>query len=219
VLDDLLLRDLRAGAHILDLCCGTGQLLQQLSERGYRMTGVDGSEHMLEFARSNAPSAALILADARDFILPQPVDAVVSTSDSLNHLTEPQSLLSAFRCVHRALVEGGRFVFDMNTEEKYRLRWIGSYGIVDDDQACIVHASYDRSDRMARFDATLFFQTENKTSTWRREDLAIFSRCYSEEEVSAALADAGFGDVTVYDWQRDLSPDGEPDKFFVVARK
>jgi SAM-dependent methyltransferase len=218
VLDDLLLRHLAPAAHVLDLCCGTGQLLQQLIERGYRATGVDGSERMLDFARTNAPKANLVLADARDFALAEAAHAVVSTSDSLNHLTEPADLIAAFRCVHRALVEGGRFVFDMNTEDKYRLRWVGSYGIVDDDQVCVVRAAYDQPTRLARFDATLFF-AEGPGDVWSRHDLSISSRSYSETEVRAALTEAGFGDVITYDWRRDLDPKGEPDKFFVVARK
>jgi len=41
---------------ILDLCCGTGQLAHALSAMGYHVTGIDGSEQMLQFARRNAPN-------------------------------------------------------------------------------------------------------------------------------------------------------------------
>lgn len=66
-LDELLLQDLPSGAHVLDLCCGTGQRADTLTQRGFRVTGVDNSEEMLRFARQNAPAAAFIRADARSF--------------------------------------------------------------------------------------------------------------------------------------------------------
>src|SRR5687767_3227187 len=62
---------------ILDLCCGTGQIARGLTERGYRVTGIDGSESMLVFARRNAPSATFFQADARSFHLPERFKAVI----------------------------------------------------------------------------------------------------------------------------------------------
>jgi len=34
---------------ILDLCCGTGELAQSLQNKGYQVTGLDGSEEMLHY--------------------------------------------------------------------------------------------------------------------------------------------------------------------------
>jgi predicted TPR repeat methyltransferase len=36
---------------VLDVCCGTGLMAQQLVARGYRVVGVDGSAMMLSRAR------------------------------------------------------------------------------------------------------------------------------------------------------------------------
>ena len=55
ILDSTVLGKLRKGARILDLCCGTGQLSAKLSALGYRVTGIDGSSSMLQYARENAP--------------------------------------------------------------------------------------------------------------------------------------------------------------------
>ncbi len=218
VLDELLLSRIPDGSHILDLCCGTGPIAAQLLARGYRVTGVDSSEGMLQFARRNAPTARLLLSDARAFTIPELADAALSTSDSLNHIIDPSDLALAFGCVRRALRDSGLFVFDLNTEEKYRLRWTGSFGIVEDDQVCVVRAAYDQQAALARFDATVFVPETDPPGGWRREDLTITERYYAEPEIRSALADAGFGDIAVYDWRRDLDPDGEPHKFFVVCR-
>ncbi len=49
--ESLVLKDVPATGHILDLCCGTGQLAADLVARGYRVTGVDGSSEMLRFRK------------------------------------------------------------------------------------------------------------------------------------------------------------------------
>ncbi|MEL6383136.1 MAG: class I SAM-dependent methyltransferase, partial [Cyanobacteria bacterium J06626_18] len=85
-LQRVLLPELPANAAILDLCCGTGQLIQPLIEAGCRVTGLDSSEGMLAYARQNAPQGTYRLEDARSFHLPEQFDGAFSTSASLNHI-------------------------------------------------------------------------------------------------------------------------------------
>jgi trans-aconitate methyltransferase len=92
------------GSSILDLCCGTGHLTASLCRRGYRVAALDSSAELIVFARKSAPSAHAILADARSFTLSAPVDAIVSTGDSLNHMTDSEEL----RAVHAARSLGVR---------------------------------------------------------------------------------------------------------------
>ena len=54
VIEKLVLPKISSNASILDLCCGTGQLARLLSERGYTITGIDGSAEMLKYAKENA---------------------------------------------------------------------------------------------------------------------------------------------------------------------
>lgn len=42
---------------ILDLCCRTEELAQGLHLKGYQVTGLDGSEEMLRYARQNSPDS------------------------------------------------------------------------------------------------------------------------------------------------------------------
>ena len=56
ILEHLVLRHLSGKAPVLDLCCGTGQLAARLTEDGYAVTGVDGSEPMIEVARATHPT-------------------------------------------------------------------------------------------------------------------------------------------------------------------
>lgn len=214
VIEDLVLRRLRQGSHIVDLCCGTGQLAAALVRRGYRVTGLDSSAEMLRFARENAPAGEFVLADARNFRLPEQVDAVLAMSDSVNHFMSVEDLVSAFTCAYCSL-RGGVFLFDVNTEEKYLHRWTGSFSISEADHALVVRASYEPELVRARFDATVF----RLEGEWRRTDLTIYERCFSADEITNALSAAGFDDIQVFDWRRDLDPEGEPAKLFFRARK
>jgi SAM-dependent methyltransferase len=126
VLEKLLLAGAPAGARLLDVCCGTGDLARTLSERGYRVTGLDSSEPMLGFARRNAPAARFVLADAREFRLAGVFHGAVSTFDSLNHVLTVEELERVFRNVHGALVKGGVWVFDLNMAESFRTLWVGA---------------------------------------------------------------------------------------------
>jgi len=201
-LEKLVLPHLPAKARILDLCCGTGQLAQVLIERGYRVTGLDGSGEMLRFARENAPAAEFVQDDARSFKLPAVYHAVASTFDSLNHIMTLEELTSVFRNVYAALREGGLFLFDLNMEEGYRITWNDNFGIVEDDHICVVRSSYRPEERTARFDATIF----RLQDYWYRSDVTLYQRCYSEKEIRSALEDAGFTKIHAYanDEQSDL---------------
>jgi demethylmenaquinone methyltransferase/2-methoxy-6-polyprenyl-1,4-benzoquinol methylase len=54
----------RPGDHVLDSCCGTGDLAIEAARAGGRVSGVDFSEPMLERARRKAPDLEWIRADA-----------------------------------------------------------------------------------------------------------------------------------------------------------
>ncbi|MBA7694130.1 2-methoxy-6-polyprenyl-1,4-benzoquinol methylase [subsurface metagenome] len=194
ILENHILQHLPAKAHVLDLCCGTGQLAQRLIEHGYQVTGLDGSKEMLKFARENAPAAEFILADARSFQLPDIYHAVISTFDSLNHIMELEELTTAFRNVHAALRPGGLFLFDLNLEAGYKADWNDNFGIVEEDHVCVIRSSYHPEERTARFEATIFHMDND----WQRSDLTLMQKCYSQSEILSALAAAGFIKIHAY---------------------
>ncbi|MGB5952197.1 MAG: class I SAM-dependent methyltransferase, partial [Ornithinimicrobium sp.] len=70
-------------SRVLDLCCGTGLLAEQLMARGHHVTGADASADMLDQARkrlgTHAPLYRSVLTDLPDAINGEPFDAVVAT--------------------------------------------------------------------------------------------------------------------------------------------
>ena len=218
ILEQFVLRQLRNGAHILDLCCGTGQLAGTLTALGYHVTGLDGSAEMLKFAHENAPDAELVNADARTFRLPQQYDAVFSVFDSLNHVMSLEELTDVFRNVFTVLRGGGYFFFDLNMEAGYGLTWNDNFGIVEDDHLCIVRTSYDPDEKVARFDTTIMLMEDG----WKRKDIILCQKCYPAADIVSALKKAGFDSIDSYshDERNGLTElNSGADRGFFLCRK
>jgi trans-aconitate methyltransferase len=94
------------GESILDLGCGTGQLTEQIAKTGAAVHGIDADAAMIGKAQQNYPDLHFAQADARNFQVETPVDAVFSNA-VLHWVKEPDSVI---QCIHQALKPRGRFV-------------------------------------------------------------------------------------------------------------
>jgi len=215
-IEEHLLSKLPGDARILDVGCGNGHLAALLSERGFRVTGIDGSEAMLHFARQNAPSAEFAVQDAREFCYDCAFDAVVSTCDSLNHVMVFGELCRVFANAFAALRPGGYFLFDLNTEQGYRDYWTGqSSGRVEEDHAFILRLSYDEERRQSEFAVTLFRLVEGH---WERSDTRLTQRYYPPADVITALERIGFSKIESYDTEKDLGAAGTGRTMYVMQK-
>ena len=154
----MLLPHLPADADLLDLCCGTGNLMQALLHKGYRVAGLDGSEAMLDYARENAPQGEFILGDARNFNLPERFDGVVSSSASLNHILSIDELNRVFSSVYNALKPNGLFMFDLNHAGQMGKWWNSQIteGEIENELAWYITPNYNSTDRMGNFEVTMY---------------------------------------------------------------
>ena len=92
------------GEWILDLGCGTGQLTEKLRLAGVNAIGIDSAPSMIEQARRNYPQIEFVLADARNFQVKQPLNAVFSNA-VLHWIPDADAVI---RSIHQALKPGGR---------------------------------------------------------------------------------------------------------------
>jgi SAM-dependent methyltransferase len=203
VVERLLLSRVRRNASVLDVCCGTGQFTRVIQERGYEMEGLDASDAMIAFAKTNAPAIPFTVADVRDFSLGRRFNAACSVFESLNHVPDVAGLALAFACVRRHLAPGSPFLFDLNREEAFIQFWNERDAIVSADNACIMSSRYDESTRVGTCDITVFDLDgqigEHVNAPWRRTDFTVRQTCHPIPEVSSALSGAGFRDITLYD--------------------
>jgi cyclopropane fatty-acyl-phospholipid synthase-like methyltransferase len=103
---DTILARLEPGARVLDLGCGTGvPITRYVAERGFRVTGIDSSERLLEIARRAVPEAEFGHAEMLEVRMAQRVGAVIAW-DSVFH-TDRRRHAEVFAVMRSLLEEGG----------------------------------------------------------------------------------------------------------------
>jgi SAM-dependent methyltransferase len=104
---------------LLELGCGTGSILAGLAHIPSR-TGLDRSGPMLAVARQKLPGVRLVEGDIETFDLGARFDVVVCVFDTINHLVDFGQWERLFDRANEHLVDGGLFIFDVNTIGKLR---------------------------------------------------------------------------------------------------
>ncbi len=216
LLSVLLLPRLRAGARLLDLCCGSGRLAGELHGLGYAVAGLDGSRSLLSRARDNAPGVDLIQGDARRFALRPVFDAALSVFDSLNHLLSVADLAGAFASVCSCLRPGGLFLFDVNTPRGYELHWRGRRRIVAEGYVIRTSSRFYPERGLGSFRAVIV----RGDDTARRVEL--WQRCHRHDEIVTSLQLAGFNLLATYGLEGDALAQGDlesAERAFYLCRR
>ena len=209
---------------VLDLGCGTGSMTEMLASSGYDMIGVDNAEEMLEIAMEKKVESGhdilYLLQDMREFELYGTVRAVISACDSVNYITDDEDLTEVFRLVNNYLDPEGLFVFDFNTEYKYR-EILGEQTIAEDREECsfIWDNYYDEDERINEYELTLFVRDEEQPQLYRKYQEEHFQRAYTLEQIRHMLTEAGLENVTAYDDYTKESPHDRSERICVVARE
>ncbi|MEG0806281.1 MAG: methyltransferase domain-containing protein [Lachnospiraceae bacterium] len=205
---------------VLDLACGTGKLTQILAENGYDMTGIDRSEEMLAIAQNQRDSQGILYLcqDMCEFELYGTVKAIVSVCDSVNYILELEDLTKMFRLVNNYLDPGGLFVFDMNTEYKYR-NLLGDRSFSENREDCsfIWDNFYDEQERLNQYDLTLFVQEEG--ALFRRLEETHLQRAYSLDEITQAVTDSGLILEEIYSGYSDEAITEESERYVFFLRE
>lgn len=183
---------------VLDLACGTGTVACLLAQRGYEVLATDGSEEMLTQAAAKAAALEknrplLLLQSMPRLQLAQPVDAVVSTLDSLNYLTRERDLRETFCRVRRWLKPGGLFLFDVNTPYKLRRMDRQLYMDETEESLCVWRTFFSERRQVCTYQVDLFRLRSD--GAWERSFEEHRERAWSEAELRRHLTEAGFSRV------------------------
>ena len=209
---------------VLDLGCGTGSMTEELAGRGYDMIGVDNSEDMLEIAMEKRQESGhdilYLMQDMQEFELYGTVRAVVSVCDSVNYVTEKEELEQVFRLVNNYLDPGGIFVFDFNTEYKYR-EVLGDRTIAEnrEDSSFIWDNYYYEEEHMNEYELTLFIQEADQKELYHKYQETHFQRTYTLEEIRELLEKSGLRFVAAYEDYTKEAPGKGSERICVVARE
>ncbi|MCM1191544.1 MAG: class I SAM-dependent methyltransferase [Butyrivibrio sp.] len=179
---------------VVDLGCGTGTLTELMYRKGYDMIGVDTSEAMLNIAMEKKEKSGseilYLMQDMRELDLYSTVGTVFSVCDSLNYILEEEELLTVFSLVRNYLFPGGIFVFDFNTDYKYR-EVIGDTTIAENREDCsfIWENIYDPEEEINEYDLTVFVREED--DRFRRFTETHLQRGYTVEQIGELVRQAG----------------------------
>lgn len=207
---------------VLELGCGTGSMTELLAEKGYDMIGVDNSEDMLEIAMEKRIESGhdilYLLQNMQEFELYGTVKAVVSVCDSVNYITEKAELEEVFRLVNNYLDPQGIFIFDFNTEYKYR-EILENQVIAEDREECsfIWENYYDHTSMINEYELTLFVQEED--DLYRKYQESHFQKAYTLRDIRSMIEASGLKFVTAYDAYTQKAPMHNSERITVIARE
>ncbi len=178
---------------MLDVACGTGTMCEMLTAQGFRVTGIDLSEAMIEEAKRKAAKKKLaidyLVADASTFKLGRRFDAALSFFDSLNNILDPADLQSAFCRVAEHLEPGGSWIFDLNTAYAFDMDLFDQENLrANAKLRYLWKGDWNPQTRIITVDM-LFWRGEEEFHEVHRQ------RAYEEDEVREMLKKAGFGDI------------------------
>jgi ubiquinone/menaquinone biosynthesis C-methylase UbiE len=163
---------------LLDLACGTGTVSLMLSRMGYDVIGVDGSEDMLSVAQEKkletGEDVIFLCQKMEELDLFGTINAAVSTLDSINHVTDADTVREIFRRVSLFMEDKGIFIFDVNTPYKHREILCDNTFVYDMDEVYCVWQNSTDDGLLTRVSLDIF---EKDTEA---EDDDVYYR-YSEE--------------------------------------
>ena len=206
---------------VLDLGCGTGSLTELMARSGYDMIGIDNSGEMLQIAMNKRNASGLdilyLLQDMRGFELYGTVRAVISICDSMNYMMEYEELVEVFRLVNNYLDPKGVFIYDLNTEYKYREMLADNTFAEDREESSFIWNNfYDEEDKVNEYDLTLFVK---EGELYRKFEETHYQRAYSLDEVRRAVSEAGMEFVAAYDACTRNPVQQDSERIYVIARE
>ncbi len=116
-IDSLLKRYAKDANTIINYGCGTGRHDMELSKLGYRCSGIDMSQMMIDVAKENARreniNVDFDVADIRNFEPKHKYDAVISLFHVMSYQNKNQDVISALKTARKALNIWGKLMFDV----------------------------------------------------------------------------------------------------------
>jgi SAM-dependent methyltransferase len=208
--------------NVLEICCGTGLMLEQLRARGYAVTGLDRSSAMLSFARKRlGPGVELIESELPAIPVGRTFDAVVCAAAALNYMPDAATLTRTFENVAGLLEPGSPFVFDILSRNRLETRFAQQWAADLGDLAFIWRFQHDSSGRWSDLTYTQFQRATDSADSSAYTAARELHRLYVLDRgtVEEAARTAGFKDIHVYDnYRHRPANESTPYQTWVLTR-
>lgn len=205
---------------IAELGCGTGNITVELAKQGYDMIGIDISEDMLAIAKEKSDNLNILylLQDMTEFELYGTVDCIISLCDSINYITDEDDLLSVFKLVNNYLNPKGLFIFDINTEYKFKNLFSDNTFAQTDEDACYIWENfYDEDKKLNEYYMNFFIKQDN--NRYKRFEEIHCEKAYSVQMIKDLLNTSGLKLLDVFDAFTFDAPKDASDRIYFIAQE
>jgi SAM-dependent methyltransferase len=194
--------ELSANAQVLDVGCGGGRHAILLQERGYRVTGVDLAEGVLELARQRwderhrgQPGPVFMAGDMRALPVQEDFDAAIMMDIALGVFSDEADNLIALTEVADRLRPGGRLLLELYNPYFWAHRTVTSHlppGALASDVDLVRTYRFDPVRGRVEDSVVVFERGE------RRELPTQSLRAWTPPEIIALVQAAGFRRAEVF---------------------
>jgi ubiquinone/menaquinone biosynthesis C-methylase UbiE len=209
--------------NILDVGCGTGELLIQLHNQGAEVTGVDLSAEMLAIAKEKCERAGfsppLFQQSMTELESIGPFDVVTIFCDSLNYLETEEEVLDTFRCVYPLLKEEGYLMFDVHSQAKINQGFINHTFAEDAGSMAYIWTSFQGEYPDSVEHELTFFIEDEESGLYERNFELHKQRTFSSDQYTEWLLEAGFNHVSIKADFTDSNLSEESERIFFCAKK
>lgn len=205
---------------LLDMACGTGSMAVEMAKKGYAVTAFDLSDDMLSVARyksdENCTSIRFIHQDMNDIKINDSFGIVTCLCDSMNYITDENSIRRLFKWVYAHLKPNGVFIFDMNSPYKLRTIIGNNTFTRNDDDIAYIWDNYLDDDGIVEFYLSFFVR---QGELYRRFDEVHREKIYEIPQITEYLRKAGFSTIDMFDAFTFDAPFKESERInFAAAR-
>lgn len=207
---------------VLDMGCGTGNITRLFAKKGYDMIGIDNSIDMLSIAKDKAKKEQqdilYLQQDMREFELYGTVGCAISVCDSINYILDEEELVDVFKLVNNYLDPKGLFIFDMNTEYKYK-NMLGNQTFAQnlEDSAYIWENYYYKEEKINEYELALFIKSEE--NTYNKFEETHYQKAYSNELIINLIEKSGLEFVAMFEALTFNQPNEESERVYFIARE
>jgi SAM-dependent methyltransferase len=190
--------ELRAGACILDLCCGHGRHAILFAERGFQVIGLDLNTEYLGLAQKSARAAnvtfATIAADMRRIPFIAQFDAIVNMYSSFGYFESEAEDLKVLESAARAIRSGGRLMLDMLNREWAVANYVrNDWHSSEDGTLYVEHRDLDLASSQMHVTFTIIGPHGG-----RRDSVGHHIRLYTLTEITRLLRQVGLNVTEVF---------------------
>jgi SAM-dependent methyltransferase len=221
------------GDPVLELGCGTGRVTMALAEDGYRVTGLDLSEWVLERA---AQKRAALVTEARErvhfvqgdmtgFDVGEKFRLIIVPFRPFQHLVETHQQVNCLLCARKHLARRGRLIVDFFQTDARRIhdpafhkeQFVAEYEMSGGRRVRLTErvVAFHRAEQCN--DVEMIYGVTHPDGRMERLVLAWTLRYFFRYEVEHLFARCGFRVTAVYgNFDRSPLRDDSPEMIFVA---